>query len=192
MTVIDAADDLTNFNQTFTGLDAVILQFAEQISGAIDTPLVRLLGQSPSGFNSGDSDLRTYYDGTKREQEKKLKVPVTTVLDVLHRSELGRPMDDAVSFVFNPLWQMSDKEKSEIAVSVSGAVSQVSSEGLIDAATALKELRKSSQVTGVFSNITDKDIEAAENAPPMIGEAPAPGQIDPNGPVEIIKRMASE
>ena len=192
MTVIDAADDLTNFNQTFTGLDAVILQFAEQISGAIDTPLVRLLGQSPSGFNSGDSDLRTYYDGTKREQEKKLKVPVTTVLDVLHRSELGRPMDDAVSFVFNPLWQMSDKEKSEIAVSVSGAVSQVSSEGLIDAATALKELRKSSQVTGVFSNITDKDIEAAENAPPMIGEAPAPGQIDPNGPVEIIKRMAAE
>ena len=193
-TVIDAADDMTNFNQTFTGLDAVILQFAEQISGAIDTPLVRLLGQSPSGFNSGDSDLRTYYDGTKREQEKKLKVPVTTVLDILHRSELGRPMDDGVSFVFNPLWQMSDKEKAEIAVAVSGAVSQVAGEGLIDAATALKDLRKSSQVTGVFSNITDADIEAAENEPPKPSEiAPDPeGEKSAVDPLDAVRQIAAQ
>lgn len=192
MTVIDATDDITNFTQTFTGLDAVILQFAEQISGAIDTPLVRLLGQSPSGFNSGDSDLRNYYDGTKREQEKKLKVPLTTVLDLLHRSELGRPMDAGVSFVFNALWQMNDKEKADIAVAVSGAVSQVASEGLIDAATALKELRKSSQITGIFSNISDDDITDAENAPPMPGEnAPAQGEDDARDPLDVVRRMAA-
>ena len=102
-------------------------------------------------------------------------------------------MDDGVSFVFNPLWQMSDKEKAEIAVAVSGAVSQVAGEGLIDAATALKELRKSSQVTGVFSNITDADIEAAENEPPMPGENDAPESGENAvGPVERVAQLAAE
>jgi hypothetical protein len=38
--------------------------------------------------------------------------------------------------------------------------------GIIDRATALKELRQSSEVTGVWTNITDEQIEEAENEPP--------------------------
>ena len=194
MTVIDAKDKLEHYNYTFSGLDAVIMQFGQQIAGAIDTPLVRLFGQSPGGIGStGEGELRTYYDGILRDNEKHLRVPLTRILDLLHRSELGREMPDDFAFSFNPLWQMSDSEKADIAVKVTGAVVQGVNEGLIDNATALKELRKSSQVTGVWSNIMDADIEAAENEPPLPGEKDAPEDVENSAdPYETVARLAAE
>ena len=42
---------------------------------------------------------------------------------------------------------------------------------MIDRATALKELRQLSHVTGVFSNVTDEAIEEAKNDVPPLSEA---------------------
>ena len=38
--------------------------------------------------------------------------------------------------------------------------------GVIDLETALQELRQASDVTGIFTNITDQQIEEAKDAPP--------------------------
>src|SRR6185437_7701108 len=64
MTLMDTKDEFEAHSYTFSGLDNVLLQFAQQCSGALDIPMVRLFGQSPAGLNAtGESDLRTYYDG---------------------------------------------------------------------------------------------------------------------------------
>ena len=63
LTLIDAEDEFDALQYAFGGLDSVLMQFGEQISGACQIPLVRLFGQSPAGLSStGESDLRNYYD----------------------------------------------------------------------------------------------------------------------------------
>ncbi|WP_210255067.1 DUF1073 domain-containing protein [Rhizobium oryzihabitans] len=163
LTLLDGDDEFQADSYTFSGLDAVLLQFGQQLSGAIDIPLVRLFGQSPAGMNAtGESDLRNYYDSVKAQQERRLKLPLTILFDVMHRSLFGEEPAKNFSFKFNPLWQMSEKEKAEVAESVERSTSSAYAEGLIGKATALKTLRQSAEVTGIFSAIPDEEIKAAE------------------------------
>lgn len=62
MTLMDSRDKFETHQYSFSGLDDILSQFAEQISGAVGIPLVRLFGQSPKGFSTGDADLANYYD----------------------------------------------------------------------------------------------------------------------------------
>lgn len=180
MTVIDADDELDHFTNSFSGLSDMILQFGQQISGALQIPLVRLFGQSPAGMNStGESDLRIYYDGVASEQEAHLRGPVMAVLSIASRSVLGQPLPDGANFTFTPLWQVSDSERATIAASIAGAVVGAFADGIIPKSVALRELRESSDVTGVFSNITDEmidqaDADEAEPPPPDMGSALEP------------------
>ncbi len=183
LTLIDAKDEFETHAYAFAGLDDVLLQFGQQLAGATGIPLVRLFGQSPAGLNAtGESDIRLYYDGINAQQKRSLRVPVSRLLDVLYRSTTGRPPPDAFGYEFNPLWQLSETEKSTIAKEVSDAVGQAFDDGIITKPIALKELKQSSDVTGIFSNITDQDITDAENEPPELGEdmgegPPAPGVV---------------
>lgn len=187
MTLMDAKDKYEAHQFSFAGLPDVLLQFGQQISGATGIPLVRLFGQSPAGLNStGESDIRNYYDNVKQAQERRLRTGVGTVYDLLHRSELGRPPPESFDFDFRALWQMSDTEKADVATKIATAIVGASDAGIIDRATALKELRQSSQITGVFSNVTDDDIKAAEEELPpapegMPDENANPGSGAPTG-----------
>lgn len=178
LTLMDGEDGFEAHAYSFSGLSDMILQFGQQISGAVGIPLVRLFGQSPSGLNStGESDIRNYYDNISKDQEKLLRPGMSRLIDVMFRSEFGDAPPDGFDFDFRPLWQMSDDQKADVAVKVTTAVTGASDAGLIDRATALKELRQSSQITGVFSNITDEDIKAAEEEPP-----PSMGEIEEGAP----------
>ena len=174
ITLMDGEDEFEAHNYTFSGITDVLLQFGQQISGALSIPLVRLFGQSPAGLSStGESDLRNYYDGIKEQQEKRLRGGVAKVYDALHRSVIGSPPPENYTQDFRSLWQLSDDQKATMAVQVTTAVTAASDSGLIDRATALKELRQSAHVTGVFTNITDGDIKEAEaEPPPVLGEMP--------------------
>lgn len=181
LTLIDAKDKFETHQYTFSGLDNVLLQFAQQLSGATQIPLVRLLGQSPAGLNStGESDLRTYYDNTKQQQERKLRSPVTRLYGVTIRSELGAAPPEGFAYQFTSLWQLSDTEKAQNAKTVTEAVTQAYDTDLIDKPTAMKELRQSSHSTGVFTSITDEAITDAENEPPPVPEMELPDVDDPN------------
>lgn len=171
LTVIDAEDDLNASTYTFSGLSDVLLQFGQQLSGALQIPLVRLFGQSPAGLNAtGDSDIRTFYDGISQRQESDLRPGLHTILDLVHRSTLGREPDDAFDFEFSPLWQMSDTEKAAMAGTVTTSVTDAFNAGLVNRPTAMKELRQSSRITGVWTNIRDEDIDEAEDDPPAPSE----------------------
>lgn len=167
LTLMDSEDEFEAHSYTFSGLDSVLLQFGQQISGATQIPLVRLFGQSPAGLNStGESDIRTYYDGIKQQQERRLGVGVEKVYNLLHRSVTGNPPPDGWEVKFRSLWQMSDDQKADVTTKVTTAVVGAYDSQIIDRATALKELRQLSQTTGHFSNITDDQIKDAEEEPP--------------------------
>ncbi len=177
LTVIDSKDKLEANTYTFAGLPDMLLAFGQQISGAINQPLVRLFGQSPAGLNSsGESDLRTYYDGIKRKQERDVRHPLTVILDVLSMSKLGKRLPEGFGFSFNSLWQISAKEKSDIANTGSQAICGAFDAGLLSQKTAMEELRGLSETTGFFGNITDKDINASEDTIPTAEDAMAAAQ----------------
>jgi phage-related protein (TIGR01555 family) len=164
--MIDALDDFTTQSYTFGGVAETILQFGQQLSGALDTPLVRLFGQSPAGLNAtGESDLRTYYDGIEQRQETTLRNPFHVIINILARS-MGITLDDAFDFAFNPLWQLSDEQKATVSSSISTNILSAESQGVISRFVALKELRQQSRLTGIFTNITDEDLKDAEDEPP--------------------------
>jgi hypothetical protein len=107
---------------------------------------------------------------------------MSKLVDLTYRSKIGRAPPEGFSLSFNPLWQMSDTEKATIAVGVTNAVTQAYDSGLVDRPTAMKELRQSADVTGVWSNITDEDVKAAEAEPPPPPETGLPLTL-PGAPV---------
>lgn len=167
ITLLDSTDDFEAQQYTFAGLSDMMLQFGQQISGALQIPLVRLFGQSPGGLNStGESDLRTYYDHLAKQQETNLRAPLVKILDVISRSTLGEPLPKGFRFRFNPMWLVTEKERADIAASTTDSVIKAVESAIISPATALKELRQQSHLTGVFTNISDEEIEDAASTPP--------------------------
>jgi len=196
MTLGDIEDDFQTMTYTFTGLPEVLLQFAQQISGATGIPLVRLFGQSPVGFNStGESDIRLYYDNTKQQQEKMLRPGLKKVLNVIYMSVTGHAPDKDFNFDFRPLWQMTNEQKGTYATAMVGAIVQALQSESISLPNAMKELKKLSPTIGLFSSITEEDIDEAEKQenelmPPGAGglnaaaeQVPGAGQNGGFGPL---------
>jgi uncharacterized protein len=175
ITLLDSTDTFTPHSYTFSGLDNVLLQFGQQLSGSLDIPLTKLFGQAPAGLNAtGESDLENYNSGIHQQQETNLRTPISKLLEISYRSKFGRPPADAFAFKFRPLKQMSDLDKANVANTITTAITAAESQGIIDLPTAAQELRHSSQTTGVFSHITDESIEALKNAEPPEPELDGP------------------
>ncbi len=169
--VIDSEDEMEILQSpAFSGLAEAMLHFGEQLSGALQIPLVRLFGQSPAGLNAtGESDLRNYADNVKKEQRSVLGPDVLKIHKAAAYSCGVRPPEDyGVDFL--PLYQLTEKERGEIAERKTNAISQAYNDGAYGQKTYLKELKQMAPSTGVFSNITAADIEAASDDPP-----PPPG-----------------
>lgn len=188
ISLIDKEDEFTEGgSQGYTGIADILVHFAEQISGALQIPLVRLLGQSPAGLNStGESDLRTYYDNILQRQEKDLREGVNLVLRVLAQS-LGIKLPDNFNFNFVPLWQLNQTEKTEIADKATRFTLEVEAAGLVSPRIALQELRQLAKVTGYWTNIDNKMIAEASDVaePPEVPGMPGEGgEEDPEGAPE--------
>jgi phage-related protein (TIGR01555 family) len=179
LTVLDSEDIFQAHNWSFAGVYDALQAFAEQISGATGIPLVRLLGQSPKGFSTGDSDLKMYYETIATQQEDDLRGPLAVILGVLHRSEFGQPLPDGFNFKFNPLAMPSELEKSQIATADAQAIAALFGASVITEAQSLAALRETSRITGRFSSITDEQIAAAEAS---VAAPPVPDLDDPAMP----------
>ncbi|HBH7053948.1 TPA: DUF1073 domain-containing protein [Morganella morganii] len=162
MTIMDSKDEFSTHSYSFAGIADVILRFAEQVSGATGIPLVRLFGQSPSGFSTGDGDLENYYSRVNSSQARKLRRHIRRLMDISWRSLFGKPLPDDFTFVFNKLWEMSDTDRSTMANNTASALSTLVERGIMPVHAAMNDLRNLSDVTGIGGSITDKDIEDAK------------------------------
>ncbi|PUA41426.1 hypothetical protein C5U62_31820 [Pseudomonas protegens] len=112
--LLDAAEEYETKTASFGGVPDIIDRFLQAVSGAADIPATRLLGQAPSGLNaSGESDLRNYYDRIQAIQELEATPAMALLDECLLRSALGtRPAE--IHYIWNPLWQPTATEQSEI------------------------------------------------------------------------------
>ena len=116
MMLLDGVEEHDQRTMNFTGLVDVYIQMLQSLSGAADIPVTRFLGTSPKGLNAtGEADMRNYYDGISSRQENELLPALATFDQVLYRHVTGSEPDDTQLFVWNPLWQQTEKEKAETA-----------------------------------------------------------------------------
>lgn len=113
--VLDKEDEWQRHQTTWAGLPDLILTFLQIVSGASEIPVTRLLGTSAKGLNAtGEGDARNYYDfldGIRKD----VLAPALEILDaLLWRDALGSVPEDAY-YEFGALWQMTEKEKAELA-----------------------------------------------------------------------------
>jgi uncharacterized protein len=176
ITLMDTKDTFEAIaNAPFTGINELLQQLGQQLSGALQIPLVRLFGQSPAGFSTGETDLRAYYDTINQAQNRYMKSPVTSMYRAQAQS-MGMKLPPGFAIQFRPLWQLTEEQKGTVATSTTDAIMKVSEAGLLSDQVILKELKQQSTVTGVFTNIQKEDIDAASDIPvPKISENPGEG-----------------
>lgn len=173
--ILGKDDSYESHQYTFSGLGEVYDRFMMDVSGACGIPVTKLFGRSPAGMNStGDADMDNYYDTIEQSQESQLRPVLDKLLPIVCMSALGAVPDD-LDYIFNPVRRPSNDEKQSLGSQQTAAVVQAYTAGLVSEKTALRELQGSSKLTGMWTNITDKQIEAASDQPEAAGEMDIPG-----------------
>ena len=104
-------------NQVVTplsGLDKLQAQAQEHMAAVAKTPLIVLLGISPTGLNpSSEGEMEAFYNFINDTQESIFRQPLEFLIKVIQLSEFG-DMDEDITFNFVSLEPMNPKELSEI------------------------------------------------------------------------------
>ena len=107
-------EEFFQFNTPLSGLDALLAQSQEQMAAPSHTPLVKLLGITPSGLNaSTEGEITVYYDHIRAMQENLLRDPLDKLLKLVQLHLFGK-VNDNITFDFVPLQQISETELSTI------------------------------------------------------------------------------
>lgn len=156
MLVIDAQEDYQSKSYSFGGLPDLMREFAQQTAGAADMPYTILFGQTTSGLNnSGEFDLRAYYDRVNTEQHWLLKPLLNTLMTLLYRNLYGESPKN-IGILFNSLWQMDAKTRSEVEKNNTERDIKYLELGIVTEAQVAKQLREDR----VYDFIDDDHIEA--------------------------------
>lgn len=168
--VIGGDDDAANLQYSFAGIADVYELFMLDIAGAAKIPASKLYGRSPAGLNAtGESDLQNYYDSIAQEQEAHLRPVLDKLLPVIATSTWGFVPDD-LDFTFNSPRSASEEQKATIATGIAGQIAQLVNAGVVSPKQALKELKAAADITGRWTNITDEEIEQADDMAGVPGE----------------------
>ncbi|MFX5999259.1 phage portal protein, partial [Acinetobacter baumannii] len=77
----------------------MLIQFAQQLSGALGIPLSRMFGQSPAGLSdTGEGPRRQYHEKVHQKQEKDLRTPLQRLFQVMSMSVLGTALNAGFQF----------------------------------------------------------------------------------------------
>jgi hypothetical protein len=150
----------------FAGLPDIVKLYLMIASGALDIPATRFLSQSPAGLSAtGDSDTRNYYDMLASEQSTVLQPAMSNLDEVLIRSALGS-RDEAIFYIWNPLWQMDDVQKSTMVNTYTTVFTADVNAGLINP-DVLREVRINQLIEqGVYPGL-EQAIDEFGDEPPL-------------------------
>lgn len=106
-------EDFKNVSASLAGLHELQAQSQEHMASVSRIPLVKLTGISPSGLNaSSDGEIRAYYDTIGAYQNRFFRPHLTRVVNFEQLSLWG-DIDPEITLKFEPLWEMSEKERGE-------------------------------------------------------------------------------
>lgn len=161
--VLGANDSYESQQYTFSGLSEIYDRFMMDLAGAAEIPVTKLFERSPAGQNAtGESDMQNYYDTIEEKQESALRPIYDKLLPVIMVSELGAIPED-FDYTFNPVRRAKDEEMVDLASKNTDSITKAFQAGLVSQRVAMKELHQQSDLTGIWSNITDADIEKADD-----------------------------
>jgi phage-related protein (TIGR01555 family) len=161
--ILGENDSYETHQYTFGGIADVYDRFMMDVAGAAETPVTKLFGRSPAGMNAtGESDMQNYYDTIEEKQENELRPVYDKLLPIIMMSTFGAVPDD-FDYDFNPVRRAPEDEMADLASKNTDSVTKAFQAGLISQKVALKELRQQSELTGMWTNIGDRDIENADD-----------------------------
>lgn len=181
--VLDGEEEYDTKQVAFSQLPEIIQSFLQNVSGAADIPVTRLLGQSPGGLNStGEADLRNYYDHIQSEQELTVQPAMSVLDECLIRSALGtRPPE--LWYSWRSLWQTTDKERADIGKTTAETIKVIDETGLLPddvmAKVATNMLTEAGVAPGLESEMDEwlkanpEGVEREEEEPDPEAEAAA-------------------
>jgi phage-related protein (TIGR01555 family) len=107
-------EEFFNVSTPLGTLDALQAQSQEQMASISGLPIIILLGITPQGLNaSSEGEMRAFYDWINAYQESLFRDHLQTVIEFAQRNIWGK-VDKNITFVFKPLWSMTEKEEAEI------------------------------------------------------------------------------
>ena len=109
MLIDKESEDIDIKSTSLAGVKDIVSQAMEIVAAYFNEPVTKMWGLTPSGFNTGESDLNNHYDHIASQQEKQLRDQIEYVLKVLQVQEWGE-IDNEITFTFNPLSE--EKEES--------------------------------------------------------------------------------
>lgn len=159
MIVLDAEEEYDSKTYNFAGLPDLMREYSIQAAGAAEIPYTILFGQSPAGLNAtGEHDTRNYYDSIATKQVWQLKPILMKFLAVICQSTFGHQLP-AMDVVFNPLWQLDAKIRSEVEKANSERDAKYLEMGIITEPQIAKQL----VIDGVYSVMDEKHIKELES-----------------------------
>lgn len=176
MYLLNKEDDFQTHQYSFSGLNDIYESFMLDIAGAAEMPVTKIFGRSPQGMNAtGDGDKENYNNTIEQKQTAQLEPALDKLLPIMYVSEFGAIPED-LDYTFNPIETPSEDKMAEIVDKKTTAIINVYNAGLISQKVGMKELRQLSSTTNMFTNITDEDIENADNEA-EIGDIPPGGDL---------------
>lgn len=158
--MMDANETFERKTMSFGGLDAIFDKFIQEVSGAADIPATRLLGMSPSGLSAtGEADLRNYYDHINAEQTLTIEPAMTAFDQALIRSALGDAPEE-IWYEWASLWQLTEKEKAEVADKMSNVAERLSRTGLISQEALSKAVVNQFTEDGIYPGLEQEVADA--------------------------------
>lgn len=153
-----ATEEFFQINTPLSGLDALQAQAQEQMAAVSHTPLVKLLGITPSGLNaSSEGELRVWYDYVHGYQEDSLTPLMIVVLKLIQLSLFGA-VDEGVSWEWTELHEATEVEKSAIDKDQMETDRGYIEAGVVTPAQVAQRL--SADPSSPYSGIAEGDIDA--------------------------------
>lgn len=167
---LPADGGLESTQYSFGGLEGIFQLFQLNLAGAAQMPVTRLFGRTYTGLGqSGDGDERIYEEKIATDQSTYVGPQLEKLYPVICMSELGEVPDD-LDLNFPSIRVLDEKEKAELAKSVADTTTVYLNGGIMSPRTVAKEVKQSSDITGIGTNITDEDIEKLSDTVQAEGE----------------------
>lgn len=159
MLIDKETEDIDIKSTSLAGVKDIVSQAMEIVAAYFNEPVTKMWGLTPSGFNTGESDLNNHYDHIASQQEKQLRDQIEYVLKVLQVQEWGE-IDNEITFTFNPLSE--EKEESIATVNKIKAETQqiYISNGVISPDEG-RECLKADPKSG-FNNLNEESVPEEE------------------------------
>ena len=163
MMILPEEGGLEEHQYSFGGVADVYEAFREDICGATGIPYSRMFGRTPGGLSTtNEGEEHIYYESIAAKQQRELDPQATKLFPVIAMSVWGEVPKD-FEWKWNPVGSLSDKDRAELAASSSTAVASIYNIGVISPKLVLKELKQQSSLTGMWTNISESDIEDASD-----------------------------